>query len=462
MRPAPGAEPALGRAAPAIVVAAVAVTYANAFGGDFQFDDWNVIVDDPRVQGLAAWWQSMPGIRPLLKLTYAANHASGLGLAGFHAVNVALHAANALLVLALLARLALRAGADRPSAAFAALMAALAFAVHPAQTEAVTYLSGRSTALAAFFALASLLAWVEGRERRAAWLALGASPVLFAAALAAKEYAAVLPLALLLWQAAGSRDRPGIAAALRATAAHWLVLLLALAAAAASPTYRRLLETSYEVRSVAENLWVQAQAIVYLAGQLVRFDRLNADPMLAVAPPFSVTAAMALMAVAGAAIGGVALLRQRPAIAFGVLWFLLWLAPTNSLLPRLDVVNDRQLYLALMGPAWLAGWALARVPRRRWAAAAGAAVLAVLVLATAGRNTVYADEIAFWRDVARKSPHSARALNNLGYAYAQAGRRAEAEAAFRQALQVAPQDWRAASNLRLLREGALPANGGRR
>jgi hypothetical protein len=38
----------------------------------------------------------------------------------------------------------------------------LLFALHPAQTEAVTYVSGRSTSLATAFALASLLAWLEG------------------------------------------------------------------------------------------------------------------------------------------------------------------------------------------------------------------------------------------------------------------------------------------------------------
>ncbi len=461
MKPARGAEPA-GRAAPLVVLAAVGLAYANAFAGAFQFDDWNVIVGDARVQSLAAWWQSMPGIRPLLKLTYAVNHASGLGVAGFHAVNVALHAANALLVLALLRRLALRHGAQAATAGFAALAGALLFAVHPVQTEAVTYLSGRSTALAATFALASLLAWVTGREEGRPWLAAVVSPLLFAAGLASKEYVAMLPFALLLWWATDPRRERGTGSALRAAAPHGLVLLGALAVAAAGETYRRLLEASLDARGIGENLLLQAQAVVYLAGQLVRIDRLNADPLLAAAPVFGITAALSLAAVAAGVIGGFALLRTRPAAAFGVLWFFLWLAPTNSLLPRLDLVNDRQLYLALIGPAWLVAWTVATLRHRRAAAVALAAVLAVLVLATAGRNTVYADEVAFWEDVARKSPRNARALNNLGYAYAQAGRRDDAEAAFVRALVVAPQDWRAASNLRLLREGALPAGAQRR
>jgi len=119
-----------GLAAAAIVAATVAV-YASSLGASFQFDDFNVVVSDPRVQSLRAWWGAMPGIRPLLKASYALNHASGLGVAGFRAVNVLVHAGCALLVGTLLARLARRHGLDEERARFAALSGALLFALHP-------------------------------------------------------------------------------------------------------------------------------------------------------------------------------------------------------------------------------------------------------------------------------------------------------------------------------------------
>ncbi len=176
-----------------LIVAAVFAVYANAFRGTFQFDDWNVIVHDPRVQSLSAWWTSMPGIRPLLKLFYAVNHESGLGLAGFHAINVALHATNALLVLALLSRLAARADDDGRMAALAPTAGALLFALHPVQTEAVTYVSGRSTSLCALFALGSIVTWLAGREQGRRGLSLVVSPLLLAAALSVKEIAVPCP-----------------------------------------------------------------------------------------------------------------------------------------------------------------------------------------------------------------------------------------------------------------------------
>jgi hypothetical protein len=89
---------------------AALAAYANAFGGSFQFDDFNVIVRQGAVHSLAAWWDSLPGIRPLLKLSYALSWSSGGGTLAFHAVNVALHAANVLLAWAILKELWSRMG----------------------------------------------------------------------------------------------------------------------------------------------------------------------------------------------------------------------------------------------------------------------------------------------------------------------------------------------------------------
>ena len=458
----------------AAIAAAVLAAYANALGAGFQFDDWNVIVDQPRVGGLAAWWASMPGIRPLLKLSYALNNAAGWGAAGFHAVNVAIHLANSCLVFALFMRAGRAAQGAAPQGAapratdgratrFAALAGALFFALHPVQTESVTYASGRSNALMALLALASILAWSGGGAPvagRAELVADGpfapvrlASAALFAAALLVKETAAVLPLALLLLAVTVFPER-----GVRSILPHLAVLGAAACAAIASPTYRRLFATSLGARGIGANLLTQAHGVVYLMGQMVRLDRLNTDPMLPVSETWTPRLALDAAIIVALLAVGVASIRRRPALAFGILWFFVWLLPTNSLLPRLDVVNDRQLYLALAGPAWLLARAAGMVAARRrpMIALAPTLVLALgLGAATHARNRVYADEIGFWEDVARKSPHNGRALNNLGYALALASRNDEAEAAFLGALTIDPTDVRAAVNLRLLREGAL-------
>ncbi|MBK7949779.1 MAG: tetratricopeptide repeat protein [Deltaproteobacteria bacterium] len=281
-------------------------------------------------------------------------------------------------------------------------------------------------------------------------------------ALAVKESAVVVPIAIALWVA----SEPGICdpgrAAIRAGAGHALALLVGLAALLALPAYRGLVGTSLATRGPVENLVAQIDAIGFLAGQLVRFDQLNADPALEALTrldPARALAGAAIVAVLLAALTG---LRRWPLPAFAVLWTFVWLAPTNSLVARLDLVNDRQLYAALLGPALLVAWsgdALMRrgVPARlrsitRVLVVAGLAL--GLGLATHRRNDVYRDELVFWQDVTRKSPHNARGFNNLGFAWAEQCRLDEAELAWRRALALDPGLVRAAVNLRLLEEGA--------
>src|ERR1700730_3248460 len=69
------------------LVGAVGLTYLNAFWGVFQFDDYNVIVDNPAIHSWSGWLHDLQGIRPLLKLSYALNWTAGLGLFGFHLFN---------------------------------------------------------------------------------------------------------------------------------------------------------------------------------------------------------------------------------------------------------------------------------------------------------------------------------------------------------------------------------------
>ncbi len=444
----------------ASLVLAGALVGLPSLGASFQFDDWNVIVGDPRVHSVAAWWDSMPGMRPLLKLSYALNYEFGDAPAGFRAVNLLLHACNALLLYRLLAMFG--------CGAAAALTAAI-FMLHPAQTETITYICGRSGALAASFALLSLLLWLQrDAVGRPGWMRAGALLSL-ALALAAKETAAVLPLVMLLCEVArrpqGQSARQALRLAVPDLAPPLLLVGVAALAGLGLVSYRFVGGAYLAERSILDNLLAQANAVSYLIGQLWFFDRLNIDPLLPVPargdPAALARGAMLLGLVAIGLLG----LRGRARWGFGVLWFFLWLAPTNSIVPRLDVVNDRQLYLALAGPAWLVAGALAKPwppSGHRWttrgvtAALLAGLLLAGLAFATLQRNRVYATEISLWQDVTRKSPHNARAFNNLGMAYALQCRRDDAGAAFGEAARLDPSDTRAAINRMLLLRGELP------
>ena len=228
---------ALGAAALMVVVL---IAHGPSLAGGFQFDDYAVIVDNARVHGIGAWWQSMPGIRPLLKLSYAANWTLSPAPWGFLLFNLTVHAANTLLVWAL-ATAWVRALAPQVAAATTAGAAvALLFGLHPATTEAVAYISGRSVSLMALFYLASL--WLQAQAWRGALLL---SAALFALALAVRETAATLPVALwlLAWfRGEGARD------ALHGLRWHAGVLVVATLAALSWPGYDRFFHYSLTAR----------------------------------------------------------------------------------------------------------------------------------------------------------------------------------------------------------------------
>jgi tetratricopeptide (TPR) repeat protein len=142
--------------------------------------------------------------------------------------------------------------------------------------------------------------------------------------------------------------------------------------------------------------------------------------------------------------------RTRPWISFALLWGGLHLVALYLVLPRLDIANDRQLYLA----CWPLGMAVVVelmlwVPLkiRPWILAA---LVGCLTGLTVQRNQEYASEIALWEATVALSPNKARAHNNLGYAYKLAGRLDEARREYATALRLEPSHIKARYNLERL------------
>lgn len=429
---------------------AVLLCYANGLGGAFQFDDYKVIVDNPAVQSWAAWntleGQGFLGLRPLLKLSYVLNATVGWGVLGFHLVNVLIHLGNCLLVYAVTLRLVQ--GWFNGGAARIALASALLFAVHPAHTEAVTYVCGRSTGLMAFFYLAGIWAYVSVPDRALAarWGLVrlhGLVPLCFVLALGVKETAVTFPLALLACDVAlGTPWRQ----MLRRQWPVWTLLVAGAVYFLLNDIYRAQMQRSVEFNHLAGNVATQSMAFAYLMRQWVLPLWLNIDPDLPVLRTLA-SAAWYLLGLGAAGLVTLLCWRKRPWISFALAWALIHLLPLYMVLPRLDIANDRQLYLA----AWPLGMVVAvelalalHAARFQWA-------LGLLVLGlgslTVVRNQDYATEIALWESTVLQSPNNARVHNNLGYAYKLAGRLDDARKEYTTTLQLDPQHIKARYNL---------------
>lgn len=452
------------RQASLLIIGVTYLAYFNAYSGPFQFDDYNVIVNNPVVHSFHNWLEDLGhGIRPVLKLSYVLNWLTG-GVVGFHLFNVGIHAANAVMVYCLSSKFIARntLGMHASSYNTAALLTALLFTLHPVQTEAVTYISGRSVSLMAFFYLSSLLLYINGSEKHDKWSLYIFSPLLFAIAVATKEVAVTLPAALLLWEICGSRT--GCKNLLHKQWLHWALLLILLIAIALHPKYGRLLVYGFGERGLQENLFSQINALMYLISRLFWLHRLNIDPDLPVISNWNALIVLQFSLLLGLLSLAIANIKNRPWIGFGILWFFLHLLPTNSIIPRLDIVNERQLYLASIG-IFLAlaiefqHACLSSERQSKPVYLAVSLVLCVLAGFTLMRNHSYRNEIALWEDTTRKSPHKARAFNNLGVAYELGGFVDKARNAYYRAAQLNPAYDVAAGNLeRLLHHSQASEN----
>lgn len=431
------------------VVALAFVAYWNSLWGEFVYDDLHTIRDNPGIRGFAAFFSYLPYQfhRPLLMLTFAANYQSGgLEPYGYHLANVALHAFNVVLVLVLgstwLARSGL--GAARRSAERAAWLAAALFAVHPAQTEAVSYVASRSSLLSTSFMLLAVLVYFRELDARGlprlAWRGLGLA--LFVAAMATKEIALATPFLLLLTDralppAVGTR-RPWIES-LRGVAPH---LALLTAGAAVRVMLQHAVETTDITWSLLDH-WRTEAGVWLRYVQLVLFPvNLNVDPSIPVATAWTWREQAGLAALGAAGVVALAANRRAPLLSIAIGWFVIALAPT-SLIPLQDFIAERRLYLAMVGPAIAVGWAVAWLGERaRWSRPASVATLAMLLffsIGTVARNRVWSSALTLWTDTVAKSPDKARPHGNLATALAQAGQLDAAFAHYDRALALNPE-----------------------
>ena len=465
---------------PAAAALLAGLPYLNALNNPFVYDDHDTVVANPSLVDLSnvRFLVLFSPFRPLVNLSYAFDRwLWGYQPFGFHLTNVALHAAVVVLLYGLLRRMV-----PRP----AAFLAVALFAVHPLQTEAVAYVSGRSELLCGVWFLAALVLAVDamalGSRRRAALAC-----VCGFLAIASKEVGLVLPGVVLAYD---WLLRPGDER--RRWRRLWLIFVPALAVAAAFVAYR-LLSVRHLIGESSPLLNLLTQAIVIWRYLWLLMWPSGQSIMHAV---HRVTSALDPVALAAAA--GLALLaalafrlrREAPVMAFGVLWFLIVLSPSSSIVTLAEGMAEHRVYLASAGIfVAIAGLIARLVPasRRGGAAlpakymAASAVLLTVLFALTVMRNRVWGNPIELWgeatvhaegmwephyaladalresgncgaavpeyRKVVASSPAHRDAYVNLGICLAQTGQLDEAEHAFRRVLEIDPAFGRGYTNL---------------
>lgn len=440
------------------LVLATVAAYRNSLGGPFVFDDVGSIPQNPT---LARWWsawspphggQTVSG-RPLLNFSFALNYAAGgTAVAGYHALNVAIHALAGLAWFGVVRRTLLQPALRERfgvSALPLALAAAAVWLLHPLQTEAVTYVVQRAESLMGLCYLLTLYCFIRGTgEGASGWWRVAAFAACLAG-MATKEVMVSAPAIVLLY------DRTFVAGSWRGTWRERARFHLALGS-----TWLLLAALVAATGGTRDGSSGGLLAGGWRAHGLTQFDALATYLKLAVWPrplvfEYEPEWVQGVADVARAALLGVALialtvagLKYRPAVGFFGAWFFAVLAPTLAVPTTSQLIVEHRMYLALAPAVGLAAMGLHAALGRR-------AAMALLVLAvglgglTIRRNDDYRTGAALWGDTVAKRPRNPVAHFNLADFLRAEGRVPEAIAHYEEALRLAPSYAEAHNNLGL-------------
>jgi tetratricopeptide (TPR) repeat protein len=447
-----------GWAAIALLVVAVSAAYANSFHGPFVFDDKPSIVENLSIrhlgslQVLAASPDAVTTAgRPVVNLSLAINYAiGGLEVEGYHVLNLGIHILAALALFGLVRRtllvpiLSARFGAASTGLA---LTVALLWAVHPLQTESVTYIVQRAEAMVGLFYLLTLYCLLRGAitARGTGWYAAAVGSC--ALGMASKEVMVSAPLVALLYHRvfiSGSfkeslRRRWRLWLALSAT---WILLVLVvyLSQHRGGSAGFGLGMTAWQYARRQFGCIIHYLRLAFWPSPLV-LDYGNAAIKDAAQLVPSAIGVCLLVASTAAA------LALRPAWGFLGVCFFAILAPTSSIVPLAGQVEaEHRMYLPLAAVVVLvvlaAYRAVARsgLQLRRAVVVLIPAVAAVLSWETYQRNQVYQSELVLWDNTVRSCPLNYRAYHNRGNAYMARGQYDAALKDFGKVVELNPRD----------------------
>jgi Tfp pilus assembly protein PilF len=186
----------------------VTLVYLPSFSGGFILDDHDLIENNPYIRephSVISYFSQEDGIvqsenrpdehtgyyRPLANLTYRLDYMLwGMKPQGFRATNLVLHVLTSFLLYSFIVLLA----HDRQTAFWASLL----YAVHPVNTEAVSWVSGRNNILVTLFFLSSLYFYIK-RWEGAGNLSFMASVLFCVLAILSKEFGLLILPCIFLY-----------------------------------------------------------------------------------------------------------------------------------------------------------------------------------------------------------------------------------------------------------------------
>ena len=356
----------------AVLLLWVGLCYYNSLDGEFVYDDGQFVTNNAAIKTLESPWRFLYQkeayartgtfniYRPLGSLSFAISyHFSKLNPLPYHAVSYVGHLINVVLLFFLL-RFILRSD-------YAAGVAALLFAVHPRNVEVVSWIAQRSSILFMFFFLVGFHCHLRSRRGGRAGFLFGAGSVLaYALSLLAKEMAITYPALLLVCDLllGGKLSR--------AERRHMIRYYLALGLVAIVYLFVRssvlggaVAQRTWQGRNIIDNTLYAFNCIAAYAVMIfwtLKPLALSINypfPQVVTKAPLVAGVSFALVVVM--LVGIIRFRKRYRVISFGLAWFLVTTLPISNIIPIKTTVNDRFLYLPMVGLVICVGWLMVRL-----------------------------------------------------------------------------------------------------
>jgi Flp pilus assembly protein TadD len=383
----------------ALVLAAASLAAYHDLGNDkfISIDDPLYVADNPHVQKGLSWegavWAftslDATNWHPLTWLSHMLDvEVFGARVGAYHLVNLGLHVASAILLLAFLAYTTRRLW-------LAAVVAGL-FALHPLHVESVAWLSERKDVLSTFFWMAAMLSYAF-YTRKPTWRRYAAVIALFGMGLMAKPMLVTLPLALLLldyWPL--ERFQPGSLSLKRLIMEKLPLFALAAASCAVTLIAQRPAASSMQSITLGARLAnALSSYVIYLRQMLWPADLAILYPYPP-APSYAAAAAT-LVLLAAITLAAIRWGRSGRYILVGWLWYLVTLVPVIGVVQvGIQAHADRYTYIPLIGLFMAAVFAIGEAVERRPSVRRAVIVTAATALVALG--VITSRQAGYWHN----------------------------------------------------------------
>jgi tetratricopeptide (TPR) repeat protein len=406
--------------------------YSNTLFNGLFYDDEQFIYANPTVQSF-----DLPGFfnhsltsgagklsnyyRPLLFLGFGIEYQL-FGNTGFiyHFDSIIVHIASGIVLFLLLKKLF--------GNQLVALLTSLLFLIHPLQTEAIAYASGRGDPLSFFFVMLAL--YLSLQKNTAAKII---APVSFVFALLSKEIAITTPALIILVHifAQHKVSKQTIWKSLLASLPFWLIAGIYFLLRVSVLNFANTLNFYNSANIYSSHLFVRLNTFFDLLPKyiaLLFFPKtlyIERDVNVTIFPQPTLASVLSFFSCCLLFAYGLFayIKKEHKVFLFGFLWFAFTFVPTSGIIPINGIFYEHFLYYPSVGFFLIISYSLYLLYQKIPTLAKNmlflliCCVVVALGVRTFARNSEWHDPITFYNQTLAHA-QSARVYNNLAMAYA--------------------------------------------